>query len=339
MDLAPPNRVYCTLFDVNYLLKGLTLYRSLEKQDPTFFLFILCMDDHSYDLLSSLNLACAGLIRLADFESPELLAVKPDRTTAEYCWTCAPCLPSYLFETHPSIQFVTYLDADLMFFSSLDPIYEEVGPASSVIVEHRFSPRFMPSIINGKYNVQWVSFRRDANGLETLNWWRDRCLEWCYYRLEGERMGDQKYLDCWTEKFKGVHELQHVGAGTAPWNFANYAIREVDGRIFIDDLPLIFYHFHSYRILPDGKYNPMPAIYREGEVLPQVIYDRYASAIQDSLAVVRSIEPDFDRGIEDESARPLSVPTTRFPTTPLEVARATVGRMRRALLLRLRRLG
>lgn len=304
-------RHYCTLFDQNYLIKGLAMYRSLEQHERDFRLYILCMDDHVYGLLQKLNLAKVELFRLKDFESPELLAVKPDRTVAEYCWTCAPCLPAYLFDAHPSIQFITYLDADLLFFSSLDPIYAEIGDASSVIVEHRFSPRFMPSIVNGKYNVQWVSFRHNEYGLKTLHWWRDKCIEWCYYRLEDDRMGDQKYLDVWTQKFKGVHELHHIGAGTAPWNFANYHIHEENGQIWIDDVPLIFYHFHSYRILANSRSVPMPSIYLEDTPFPTPIYERYDTALEEALHLIHTIEPGFCSGIEEENAKPLVVPTTK----------------------------
>jgi hypothetical protein len=306
----PKTRQYCTLFDQNYLIKGLAMYQSLEQHEQDFCLYILCMDDVAYELLKKLKLSKARLIRLEDFESLELLAVKSGRSVAEYCWTCAPCLPAYLFEKYASIQFITYLDADLLFFSSLNPIYEEIENASSVIVEHRFSPRFMPAIVNGKYNVQWVSFRRDEHGLKTLYWWRDKCIEWCFYRLEDDRMGDQKYLDVWMKKFEGVHELKHIGSGVGPWNFANYRIHQSENQIWIDNVPLIFYHFHSYRILSDGRSIPMPSVYREDGLFPTQIYNSYAVALKGALDVIQRIDPNFSSGIEHENAKALVVPTT-----------------------------
>jgi hypothetical protein len=311
MNTKSPERRYCTLFDRNYLIKGLAMYQSLAQHSERFVLHILCMDDTAYDVLSRLQLPHVDLIRLADFESPELLAIKPGRTVAEYCWTLAPCLPAYVLERRPEAEFITYLDADLLFFSSLDPVYDEIGESSSAIVEHRFSPRFMPSIVNGRYNVQWVSFRRDEAGLETLYWWRDKCIEWCFYRLEDDRMGDQKYLDCWTSKFRGVHELQHVGAGTAPWNYANYRIEQKDGCIMVDGLPLIFYHFHSYRLLAEGKSIPMPAVYMEDASFPQSIYAAYDAALAHSLETVRAVAPDYAYGLEERDDTPLVVPTTK----------------------------
>ena len=79
------------------------------------------------------------------------------------------------------------------------------------------------------YNVQFMTFRRDARGLEALHWWRDRCIEWCYYRVEDGKLGDQKYLDDWPERFDGVHVLEHPGGGLAPWNVENYELARRNG--------------------------------------------------------------------------------------------------------------
>ena len=73
----------------------------------------------------------------------------------------------------------------------------------------------------GIYNVGWVSVRRRDDGIAALRWWRERCIEWCYDRVEGDRFADQRYLDRLPELFAGVHVIEHLGANLAPWNFAD----------------------------------------------------------------------------------------------------------------------
>jgi len=330
-------RHYCTLFDRNYLLKGLALYRSLERYAGGFTLHVLCMDDMVHDLLGRLSLPHVKRIRRVDFEDPQLLAVKPTRSVAEYCWTCTPSLPLYLLARDPDIEMITYLDADLYLFSSPDPIFEELGDKSILIVEHRFSPCFRHFEVNGKYNVEWLTFRRDALGLAALRWWREKCIEWCFYRLEEDRMGDQKYLDTWPQRFAGVHVLQHVGAGVAPWNFANYRISLRNGSLGVDEVPLIFYHFHGFRQRADGRYIPMGDMYLEDGAFPQTVYEPYHRALQDALRAVRYFDPDFCFGIEPaETARRGELATKVYWTVP-EWCRAAVrrfvpGRLRARLL-------
>jgi hypothetical protein len=116
-------------------------------------------------------------------------------------------------------------------------------------VPHRFPAASVGREKYGKYNVGWLTFRRDAQGLACLAWWRDRCLEWCYDRLEGDRFGDQKYLDQFETLFSGVLVLDDAGVNLAPWNLANHQLHEQDGRLVVDQRPLIFFHFHQFRRL------------------------------------------------------------------------------------------
>ena|SRR5581483_1751538 len=333
-------RHYCTLFDRNYLLRGLALYRSLERHARPFVLHILCMDDAVHDLLGRMALPNVQLIRRVDFEDPELLEVKPTRTVAEYCWTCTPSLPLYVLEHHPDLELITYLDADLFLFSSPEPIFDEFGNGSILIIEHRFAPRFAHFTVNGKYNVEWLTFRRDANGLAALRWWREKCIDWCFYRLEEDRMGDQKYLDSWPSRFQGVHVLQHVGAGVAPWNFSNYRIGEQDAHPTIDAAPLIFYHFHGFRYRADGRHVAMPDMYLSDVTLPETIYRQYTLALDEAAASVRGFEPRFDCGVERAESDPGSGEmVSRFywavPEWCRMAARRIVPRVVRARVLRL----
>jgi hypothetical protein len=112
---------------------------------------------------------------------------------------------------------------------------------------HRFPPELACLERCGRYNVGWVSFRNDATGLSCAQWWRARCLEWCYDRLENGRYADQRYLDEWPTRFEGVRTLEHKGANLAPWNVSQYTLSYRSNAVWVDDDPLVFYHFHGLR--------------------------------------------------------------------------------------------
>jgi hypothetical protein len=294
---------FCTLFDSNYLIKGVAMIRSLQTNCPLANIYVLCMDSYSYEVLANLNVSNVHLIPLSDVEDDELLQVKKQRGVAEYCWTLSPCLPHYILEKYKHIDFITYLDADLFFYSSLEPIFREIGNASIAIIEHRFTPRLKDQEIKGRFCVEWVSFRRDVEGLACLKRWREQCIEWCFYRLEEGRMGDQKYLDPWPEEYSNCHILAHHGAGIAPWNYPQYLISEgVNGSIFINNDPLIFYHFHQFQILENGKFDRLSSFYTVEAPAPSLIYVPYESAINETIVKVRTIYPNFLAGFKSTNS-------------------------------------
>jgi hypothetical protein len=249
---------FCTLFDKNYLSRGIALYNSLNQHCSEFHLYIFAFDEKVYRILNDMKLGKATIISLKEFEDEQLLSVKPTRSVAEYCWTSTSSTILYVLENY-KMDNCTYLDADLFFYSSPLPLLEEMGDKSILITEHRYSPEYNKEVKSGKYCVQFVTFRNDENGLKALRWWRDRCIEWCYARFEDGKFGDQLYLDDWTERFEGVHVLKHLGGGLAAWNVQQYEFfrkkDELWGRVKTtgEEFKVVFYHFHYLRFIKDGR--------------------------------------------------------------------------------------
>lgn len=296
-------RYFCTLFDSGYLLKGLAMIRSLARFCPDLKIHVLCMDAQTQYILEHLDLPFVSCIPLADVEDEALLKAKADRGVAEYCWTLSPCMPWYVMQQHPEIDFITYVDADLLFYSDVQPLFDEIGGASIAIIEHRFTERLKDREVNGRFCVEWVSFRRDEQGMACLARWREQCIEWCYYRLEDGKMGDQKYLDEWPDRYSACHILMHPGAGIAPWNYAQYRIgHDSAGNITVEDAPLLFYHFHQFQLLDNGKFDRLSTFYTSECPEPAVVYQAYEAELKKCLADVRTVVPDFKAGLKPVSS-------------------------------------
>jgi hypothetical protein len=295
-------REYCTLFDSNYLVKALAMYRSLESHAQPFRLTAFTFDERAERLLARLALPHLTVVPLAQLEAHdvELAAVRPDRSPVEYCWTATPALPLYLFDTRPELAEVTYVDADLLFYADPEPLFAEMADASVLITPHRYASEYSDHVENGVYNVQFLTFRRTDDGLRALRWWRERCLEWCYYRLEDGKLGDQKYLDDWPERFAGVHVLEHVGGGLAPWNALQYRIAAHGGRITVDGVPLVFFHFHRVRLRRSGRHAFRPPGYHVPADVVRLVYRPYLRALAAAAAEIDRVEPGFDAGLERE---------------------------------------
>ena len=131
--------------------------------------------------------------------------------------------------TRPDLDEVTYLDADLLFFDDPEPLFEAMGRRLGA--DHAAPLRAQDTPPGDQRDLQRPVPRPSAATAAAggAPWWHDRCVEWCYYRLEDGKLGDQKYLDDWPERFEGVHVLEHKGGGLAPWNITQYDVR-ADGR-------------------------------------------------------------------------------------------------------------
>lgn len=296
---------YCTYFDRAYLLKALTMLDSLQRHETDDYrVFAVCLDEISRILLEKLCPPNVVPVPMHAIERGDaaLLAAKRNRSLVEYYWTATPTVILRLMESHPEIDILTYLDADLFFYSSPQSIFDEFGGGSVLIHEHRLSPALAHLAENGKYNVGLLCFRSDPNGFETLRWWRDRCIEWCYGRPENGKFADQGYLNDWPTRFRGVRVLRNIGAGVAPWNHQQYRFAlDPDGRVLVDGQPLVFYHFHS--LLFDSPDVVIPAKY-PAYALPEdallLCYIPYLKRLDRNLLRVRSLLPDFSFGLLDK---------------------------------------
>lgn len=275
---------------------------SLKNHCPDATVFVLCLDELASDILNTLQIEGCVCIPLSLVESSAVLAAKGNRNVAEYCWTLSSCFTAWLMDNRPEVDIITYLDADLMFFSSPEPLFDEMQEASIGIMEHRFTPRLQHLESKGRFCVEWVSFRRDAQGLACLYRWRDQSLEWCYDRLEDGRMGDQKYLDTWPQDYSRTRVLAHLGAGVAPWNYSNYTFGiNSESQIHVGNVPLIFYHFHQFQLIDDGSFYRLAPYYSEEGPAPDLIYGPYELAMRNMVRRIQTLRPDFSRGMKSHA--------------------------------------
>jgi hypothetical protein len=257
---------FVTIFDSAYLLQGLALHRSMRRCIPSFRLWVVCADQEAHRLLNALRLPDVTALSLVELETPELKAVKGSRTRGEYCWTLTPFAPRFVFEADAAVDRVTYVDADLWFRRGPAEVFGEFEASGKqvLITDHAYAPEYDQSATSGQYCVQFMTFNRGACE-PVRKWWEERCIEWCYARLEDGKFGDQKYLDTWPEMFsEHVHVLADKSFFLAPWNASSIAY----GRS-------VAFHFHGLKVFKGYKVLRHSTAYRIPRVVEEQVYDRY----------------------------------------------------------------
>ena len=288
---------FCTLLAQNYLPRGLALIKSLERHAEIFHIWVLCMDDESYQLLMQLNISSVTPVSFAEINTATLKQAGIDRTLTELCWTCTPLICEYVLQTNPSLLHVTYVDADVMFFASPQILLDKLDDHSILIFEHGFPPH--TSYIAeemGRFNVEVIVFKNDKNGRACLAWWRERCLEWCYYRVEPGRMGDQKYLDWWPELFQGVLIADDSLVGLAPWNFEAYQFSITkEGALIANQHTVLFVHFSKLVMYWQNHYELCRG-YAIPPLVKQFSYKPYIVELDKAWDQLMAINPRFQEG-------------------------------------------
>lgn len=301
---------YCTYFDRGFLAQGLALWRSLAKHDVDSVLWVLALDEFTAEVLREIGGTWLRVVPLAEVEAgdAELAVAKANRSRVEYYFTLSSCWPRWLLTKRNEIERVTYLDADLFFFGSPEPMFEamDAAGASVLVTGHRFPEWSRHYERHGKFNVGVLSWRNDAAGRGCLETWRNECLAWCYDRLEEGRYADQKYLDAWPERLgAALLVLEHRGVNLAPWNWAEAKCEtcrinpasggKVEGlRAYrFAGESLVVFHFARFRPERGGRwwqsgqleYGVMP------RALRNAIYGPYARAVlaaRDEIAARRA---------------------------------------------------
>jgi hypothetical protein len=81
------------------------------------------------------------------------------------------------------------------------------------------------------------------------------------------------------------------GAGVAPWNIQQYALSEKNGLPYVNDQPVVFYHYHQFSRYPDGTFEFGTYPFTSEAI--RLFYVPYIRAIQQSEKEVAEIDPNF----------------------------------------------
>lgn len=281
---------FCNVVSKSRLYQYIALYNSIMKTCETFKSYVLCMDDDTERILEKAELEHAVLVKLEEIEDNNLKSLRGTRSISEYCWTLKAVLMTYVLEHFDNIDWLTYLDADMCFFDDPQNILKGSEDCSVLLSEHDSNEqiKFIEESV-GRFNAGLVSFKNNISGREALNWWKKECLNWCYNTTVTGQFGDQKYLEDIYILFKHSCPISVPGVNIAPWNEEKYKMGLKDNQIYIDNNPLILYHYCGFRLIDKNS-----CVFMFGNTHKPIIHNPYMNAIKHAVKLVESIDPGFD---------------------------------------------
>lgn len=295
---------FCTLFDKNYISKGMALYESLcETIKDEFEIHILAIDQETIDFLTnktwgSNNVFVYSLFEL-EAEHEDLRNAKDIPATLygsqrdNYIWCLTPWFTNYVLKSIPEGEHVIYVDSDLYFYKSPQFILNAMGDRSFGIHSHRFSISFEQYLSKdnentGFFNVGCVVFKNNHIGMEISEKWKQMCLTNTQRPITNRfaACGDQGWLVPLYLEYKPetcVFDwagLSHM----APWTVWPTEYKSNDMVVYNGkEEPLMFFHFShfnydlktdTWRDAHSKEWNP--------SAIPEVAayYQRYFNSIK-----------------------------------------------------------
>lgn len=260
-------RHYYTLGDTRYLPHLCTLLDSIRDHfKGEYTVHVLALDEKVATFITKRNQSQVRVLSLMDInEDFQIRAIRylpasrealsnaaasnKDPGFVQYCWSLSSCFGLWLMERLNAS--VTYIDADIMFFSDIEPFFFELGNKSMGFVRHRI-PYLSTS---GEFNVGIVHFKNDGPGKSALRRWTQLMMDPNNsYSLGFGTCGDQKYL----EVLQIIHRndlaiIDRDFGHLAPWSVTTHQYD--DGQIVWEGRKqnLIYFHFAHF-VLQDNGY-------------------------------------------------------------------------------------
>ena len=263
---------FVTLFNYNFLPQGLAMINSL-KDNTKCIVWIICLDEKVYEFLKKKDLNYAKLVKLEELENSMKEDYRKSRSFIEYCWMLTPFSIKYVLRHDPSIEELTYVDADVFFYKKINPIFDEFKKSNKdiFITEHGYHEKHDKSETSGRFCVQFLTFKNNNIGEIIREEWEKKCIESTTIDHSKNIVGDQKYFDELYNRYSNNFCIsKNLSFFQAPWTLDRFKPEDA-----------ILYHFHSLRILKDKI--RLYAGYNHNENIITKIYFHYIKILKEIL--------------------------------------------------------
>lgn len=243
-----------TSVTVNYIPKARVLAHSLKRHCPNYqFHLVLC--DHLPESIQIENEPFDSIITVAELPISNIKSWLFKHSVVEMCTAVKGIAFQEIFQRHQCEKLI-YLDPDIVVFDRLDRLSELLDRYSILLTPHQTLPEEtieaaidneICSLKHGVFNFGFLGVRHSEEGNKFLNWWAQRCQEFCYDDIPGGLFTDQRWGDLIPAFFTDYYVLRDPIYNVATWNLTHrIATGSLESGILINNEPLCFYHFSGF---------------------------------------------------------------------------------------------
>ncbi len=240
----------------SYLPQAAVLAESVARHAPDWTFYVGLVDTPDPDQVRSLpdNLR---LLPAKDLGLPNLEPLALRYNVIELCTALKPAFCRTLFEHHPEVEQLHYLDPDTCLYSNPTVLEQGLREAAVLLTPHHLTPipldGKMPgenlALNHGIYNLGYLGLCRGDTASQLLRWWEERMQEHCRIDLLQGFFVDQLWFNYVPLYFEGTHILRHPGVNVAFWNLHERTLLPGNPPVIRTanaEVPLIMFHFSGF---------------------------------------------------------------------------------------------
>ncbi|MBN7837921.1 glycosyl transferase [Mesorhizobium sp. M00.F.Ca.ET.151.01.1.1] len=281
--------IECIFTSVNngYLPKARILAASVRRHHPEAKMALMLSDhqdpalDYSdFDIVLTPDDVVEGV--------GELQSWLFDHTVVELCTAVKPFAFAHLFKKYDFAN-VVYQDPDTVLYARLEELEKEMVTHPIVLTPHVSVPatdtddlqdgEMLGCLRHGVFNLGFLALTREGEGPAFLQWWLDRCRDYCFDDNQRGLFTDQKWVDLAPCFFQTLGILRVPSYNVATWNlYYREVSTRADGTIVVNGTyPLRFYHFSGFDI---GTHERMLGKHDAGNTTLQSMTQWYTSELE-----------------------------------------------------------
>lgn len=223
----------------------------MKKTNPNWH-FIIGLVDKNHQNADLSFLQC-DVVEVATLQIEGFEAMAKKYTIVELLTSAKPFYFSWLFQQYPAAEAIAYFDPDIMIFQPLTRLEESLQQHDIILTPHFTAPindTCLPTELHvmqtGIYNLGFIAVKRSGNSFNMLNWWQSRLKDQCLIDLSRGLFVDQLWANLMPAYFDKVLIEKYPGYNVAHWNLHERHLVKLNGSFYVNDMPLVFFHFSHY---------------------------------------------------------------------------------------------
>jgi hypothetical protein len=243
-----------TICSVNYLAQAKTLGDSLIKHNKNYKFIIGLLDKlDSFNFDKNLVppyeiIEVESLTNIDNFDY-----MNSNYNIIEFNTAVKPYYFDHLMKIYDNAKGFIYLDPDIMVFNNFSYLEDNLRQHDIILTPHICTPIKVETdykeglfLNHGIYNLGFIALKKNSNTQAFIDWWKGRLRENCIIDTSNGIFVDQLPINFVPIYFDNVYVSKNMGLNMAYWNLHERKINEENGVFYVNETPLVFFHFSSF---------------------------------------------------------------------------------------------